>query len=271
MRAPVVLDLPGFLGRVVLDFKSSTAMTKFQGTIEDLKTIVTGTGYDGDWRELPGGQHQFHSTDKAILNWWQSNQTILFQGPEPAKSAFRSTFEAACGSDFAVPVAREAAAAVLASRTVFVVHGHDETSREQLERILLILGLEPFVLQNTAADGMTIIEALERQIGHTPEAKFGIVLMTPDDMGYPQADGPDAVKPRARQNVIMEMGMLLSSLTREKVVILVKGHVELPSDAQGIIYLNFNDHVREVMPRLAQRLSAAGFELDPDRVARASI
>ena len=246
-------------------------MNKFQGSIEDLRVTVTGTGYDGEWRELPSGQHQFRSTDEAILNWWEGKQTIQFQGPEPARSAFQSAFGAACGSDLAVSVAPPAAAVPAKPQTVFVVHGHDDASREQLERILLILGLEPFVLQDTGGDGMTIIEALEKQIGHTPEAEFGIILMTPDDVGYAQAEGPDAAQPRARQNVILEMGMLLSSLTRDRVAILVKGHVELPSDAQGIIYMHFNDHVKEIVPKLTQRLRAAGFELDADRISKASV
>jgi predicted nucleotide-binding protein len=111
---------------------------------------------------------------------------------------------------------------------------------------------------------------MERQIGRTPEAEFGIVLMTPDDVGYAKRDGEQAAKPRPRQNVIMEMGMLLSSLTRERVAILVKGFVEQPSDAHGIIYLHFNDHVKEVVPRLAERLRTAGFCLDPSRITRAA-
>jgi predicted nucleotide-binding protein len=156
------------------------------------------------------------------------------------------------------------------SSWLFVVHGHDETAREQLERILLLLGLEPFVLQNTAGGGLTIIEALERQIGKEPEAKFGIVLMTPDDMGYAFREGDTRIQPRARQNVVMEMGMLLSSLTRNKVVILVKGHIEQPSDAHGIIYLHFNNHVKEVVPRLTERLRSAGFDIDADKITRAA-
>ena len=35
---------------------------------------------------------------------------------------------------------------------------------------------------------------------------FGIVLMTPDDKGYADRDGSQATQPRARQNVVLEMG-----------------------------------------------------------------
>jgi predicted nucleotide-binding protein len=107
-------------------------------------------------------------------------------------------------------------AAVAGGGTVFVVHGHDPGAREQLELVLHKLGLQPFVLQNTDGGGLTIIESLERMIGKNATSSFGIVLLTPDDMGYAKQDGEAEAKPRARQNVILEMGMLLASLTRER-------------------------------------------------------
>lgn len=164
-----------------------------------------------------------------------------------------------------------APAKVEAKGKVFVVHGHDQTSREQLELILHKLGLDPFVLQNTGGAGLTIIEALEQEIGpNSAEVKFGIVLLTPDDFGYSKTDGSDKAQPRARQNVVLEMGMLLSSIGRKNVAILKKGHVDVPSDAQGILYLGFNDHVKEVVPRLVDRLTHAGFVLDPSSITKAS-
>jgi Predicted nucleotide-binding protein containing TIR-like domain len=78
------------------------------------------------------------------------------------------------------------------------------------------LGLEPYVLQVTGGGGDTLIEALEWMIGKSALSSFGIVLATPDDLGYLKVEKPEDAKPRARQNVIMEMGMLLSSLTRRR-------------------------------------------------------
>jgi predicted nucleotide-binding protein len=68
----------------------------------------------------------------------------------------------------------------------------------------------------------------------------------------------------------MEMGMLLASLTRERVAILQKGFVEHPSDTAGIIYLPFNEHVKEVVPKLAARFQAVGIHLDGAAIAHAS-
>ena len=121
-------------------------------------------------------------------------------------------------------------------------------------------------MQVTGGGGDTLIEALERQIGKTAQSSFGIVLATPDDLGYLKTETSEDAKPRARQNVIMEMGMLLASLTRKRCAILQKGFVELPSNMGGVIAIPFNDHVREAVPKLVQRLQEAGFKLDPTAI-----
>lgn len=66
---------------------------------------------------------------------------------------------------------------------VFVVYGHDKTARNQLQRLLEELNLEPIFLDNQPIGGRTVIEQLMEYI---PCANFGIVLMTPDDIGYPK-------------------------------------------------------------------------------------
>jgi predicted nucleotide-binding protein len=94
--------------------------------------------------------------------------------------------------------------------------------------------------------------------------------MTPDDVGYSKGDGPDKAEPRARQNVVLEMGMLISALGRANIAILKKGHLEVPSDANGILYIPYNDHMKETVPRLADRLRSAGFILTPENITKAS-
>ena len=151
------------------------------------------------------------------------------------------------------------------------MHGHDTEALNQLELILRRLELEPFILQNTAGGGLTIIEALEKEIGPRPgAARFGIVLLTPDDVGYASSDGATHAKPRARQNVVLEMGMLISAIGRQNVLILKKGDIEIPSDAHGIIYAQFTAHVKEIIPKLVLRLHTARFELSADAIGKAS-
>jgi len=244
-------------------------MSKFKGSLEHLRTWVNAAGYSGTWSEIANG-HQFRADNGAILNWFPKTGTLQFQGPETERERLRSDLEVASPATARSSVASEVTAAS-GSKKLFVVHGHDNDAREQLELVLHRLRLDPFVLANTGGGGLTIIEALEKEIGPQPgSARFGIVLMTPDDMGYAKAAGPEKTEPRARQNVVLEMGMLIAALGRPNVAILKKGHIEIPSDASGIIYIPFNDHVRETVPRLVDRLRAAGFELDPDCITRAS-
>jgi predicted nucleotide-binding protein len=103
-------------------------------------------------------------------------------------------------------------------------------------------------------------------IGKTAQSAFGIVLLTPDDLAYLKGEKPEDAKPRARQNVIMEMGMLLASLTRKRCAILQKGFIEIPSNMGGVIVIPFNDHVKEAVPKLVQRLQEAGYKLDPTAI-----
>ena len=251
-----------------------------KGSLQDLQTIIKGCGFEVESVAEQEHAIQIRTTDGAIVNWYRATGTLVFQG----KRDSRDRLEAAWGSyTGARPIASRATegadlipdpvapATQTANKKVFVVHGHDTNAREQLELVLHKLGLDPFVLANTGGGGLTIIEALEAEIGpKSTQARFGIVLMTPDDMGYSKADGPTNVQARARQNVVLEMGMLISAVGRPNVAILKKGHIEVPSDAQGILYIPFNEHVKETVPKLADRLRAAGFVLNPECITRAS-
>lgn len=262
-------------------------MDKFHGGFSDLEALLTDLGYQGQWVD-DNDKKVFRSEDRAILNWWPSTGTLQTQGPAVARNMLEVAVTRALQEDSpvsdissstgtAVPVHTLSRPAISedsstgSSEKVFVVYGHDEDASEQLELVLRRLGLNPFVLGNTGGGGLTIIEALEAEIlSPAPGKRFGIVLLTPDDMGYKHGDGPDNAEPRARQNVVMEMGMLLAAFGRKRVAILKKGHVEVPSDAAGIIYLSFNSHVREAAAKLCQRLVEAGFVLSSDSIAKVS-
>ena len=70
--------------------------------------------------------------------------------------------------------------------------------------------------------------------------------------------------------MILEMGMVMASLGRARMAILQKGALERPSDTDGILKIEFNEHVREIAPKLIQRLQAVGFKIDPQAAAAAS-
>ena len=123
------------------------------------------------------------------------------------------------------------------------------------------------MLIKDAGTGGTLIEELEGKIGKEGSAVFGIVIMTPDDIGYAVRDGADKARNRARQNVILEMGMMLASLTRKNVAILRHVSIEQPSDADGIKYIAFDKDIAECTQQLAQRFMNSGFDIDPKRLA----
>ena len=250
---------------------------KFEGSPQDLETVVSALGRTIKSSSDKGNMHQIKTNEGETINLYR-NSTLQVQGNPAIKAKFEEDFNQYSGNPSAQPSepAQHATPETIAASTsqqkqVFVVHGHDETAKEQLELVLHKLGIDHFILANSGGGGLTIIEALEANIGQNSTAtSFGIVLMTPDDMGYAQNSGSESIQPRARQNVVLEMGMLISSIGRRNIAILVKGHLERPSDADGILYIPFNNHVKETVPRLAARLKESGFVLNPDKVAHAS-
>jgi len=242
----------------------------FKGKFEVLQTMVASLGRAGAWSDVSNGK-QFRANDGAKLNWFESTGTVTVQGPKEIKDRFEADLILAFEQGVTTSTHPSSPLSTSSKTRVFVVHGHDDAAREQLELVLHRLSLDPFVLANTGGGGMTIIEALEREIrADHSGVHFGIVLLTPDDVGYAKADGPKSGEPRARQNVVLEMGMVIAALGRPNVAILKKGHIEIPSDAHGIIYIPFNDHVREAVPRLVDRLRKAGFTIGADAITRAS-
>jgi CheY-like chemotaxis protein len=125
----------------------------------------------------------------------------------------------------------------------FIVHGHDEATKLALKNYVQnTLGWpEPIVLHERPSQGRAIIEKFER---YAAEAQVVFVLLTPDDSAADPASG-NAVKRRARQNVIFEMGYFLGALGRRsgRVLLLHKGPLDLPSDIAGVVYVDISGGV----------------------------
>ena len=141
------------------------------------------------------------------------------------------------------------------SRDVFVVHGSDDGTKETVARFLSQLKLNPIILHERADKSRTIIEKFEQE--HR-SASFAVVLMTPDDLG--QKKGETSSKPRARQNVILELGFFLGKLGREKVFVLYDPSVEMPYDYSGVLYTKLNDENWKL--KLVKELKGAGIDVD---------
>ncbi len=143
---------------------------------------------------------------------------------------------------------------------VFVVYGHDKNARTQLEAMLRRWDLEPLILDQLPSDGETIIEKLEK---YTNQADFGIVLATPDDIGYAKNNEANK-KYRVRQNVVLELGMLLATKGRSKVAILLSQSedMESPSDINGLIYIPFKENVEDAALSLAKEMNRNGYTIE---------
>ena len=143
---------------------------------------------------------------------------------------------------------------------VFIVHGHDGESVLSVERCLDRLGTQPIVLRDLPGSGKTIIEKFEH---YASGSCFAVVLLTPDDLGGKNED-PPSLNPRARQNVIFELGFFFAKLGRPRVVGLVKegrAKLDLPSDSLGIQYIHM-DSGKGWQLELAKELENAGITVD---------
>lgn len=141
-------------------------------------------------------------------------------------------------------------------RRVFVVHGHDDGAKEAVARYLTKLELDPVVLHEQPNRGQTVIEKVE---AHSDVA-FAVVLFTADDVGYPAGKTGDA-KARARQNVVLELGFFMAALGRDRVCVLYKSGVEIPSDYAGVLYHQMDD-AGAWRFLLAREIKAAGLDVD---------
>jgi hypothetical protein len=148
------------------------------------------------------------------------------------------------------------------NKKVFVVHGHDAGMRLDIADVLTALGLEPIILSDQPGQSRTIIEKFE----HHADVDFAVALLSPDDVGRAKDSKPKDGKPRARQNVILELGYFVGSLGRQKVCALKKGNVEVPSDFVGVEYIDF-DVAGGWKLRLVKELKAAGYEVDAGKLA----
>jgi predicted nucleotide-binding protein len=118
-------------------------------------------------------------------------------------------------------------------KKVFIVHGHDDSLKNEVFIFLTNEGFQPVILHHEANEGQTIIEKLEK---HISSVSYAVVLYTACDEG--KAKNETELKKRARQNVVLEHGWLMSKLSRKYVAAIVEDGVEFPGDLSGVVRIS---------------------------------
>lgn len=210
-------------------------------------------------KEDPGNRARHRSTVRKLNEILEAeNLEIALDGPNPVirdleTSEPESTQEVndnPASSDPARPVTN-------ASNEIFVVHGRDTGTKDTVARFLERIKMQPVILQELDDDGITVIEKFER---HAERVGFAIVLFTPDDIGALKGEFDNA-KPRARENVIFELGYFIGKLGRSRVRVLTKGEVEILSDYSGVIRIPMEDNDAWKL-HLVRELRRAGYAVD---------
>ncbi|NPU10924.1 nucleotide-binding protein [Bradyrhizobium sp. 83002] len=147
------------------------------------------------------------------------------------------------------------------SNKVFLVHGRDEASKNEVHLFLKAIDLDPIILHLRPNKGRSLLTKFKEESGG---ADFAVVLMTPDDEGGIAGSG--ASQRRARQNVVFELGYFIGKLGPTHVAALVKGEIEKPSDFDGIAYIPYDSNWKTT---LARELLAAKIPFDPAKVLTA--
>jgi len=143
------------------------------------------------------------------------------------------------------------------STKVFLVHGHEQGIVHECARLIERFGLTAVILHEQPNEGRTVIEKFE----HHADAGFAVVFLTADDVGGIKGQEQ---KPRARQNVIFELGFFSGKLGRRKTCALYREGVELPSDYNGVLYISIEKEDWKM--KVAQEMKVAGLDVDLNKV-----
>lgn len=143
---------------------------------------------------------------------------------------------------------------IVNSKEIFIIHGHNEAKRRELESLLKErFMLEPVVLAEKPDQGLTIIEKFEK---YASNCSYAFALFTPDDIV--SSGGQQYFQ--ARPNVIFELGWFYANLGRSRVCILDQESEQskIFSDLQGIMRMQFKENISERFMEIERELKSVG-------------
>ncbi|MBK3573003.1 nucleotide-binding protein [Streptomyces sp. MBT65] len=157
-------------------------------------------------------------------------------------------------------------------RSVFVVHGRDEEVRQAMFGLLRRLDLRPLEWEELVRATGKPSPFLGEVVMNAPaQAQAALVLLTPDDvaklhphlLGNRERDDETQLTGQPRQNVLIELGMVLMAYP-ERTVIVEVGRLRHVADTAGINVIRF-DGTEASLAKIAARLKLAGCQLDDSR------
>ncbi len=152
------------------------------------------------------------------------------------------------------------------SGRVFLLHGRNDRWKQAVANLLEQTGShEVAVLNERPGDRMALGSSFER---HSPGSRYAVILLTADDIAAPrlESEREPFYSPRAHQEVVFAMGILVAALTPRFLCVLYEDGVELPCDLDEVTYLRL-DQAGGWQTKLLLALRGAGFDYDLNRLA----
>ncbi len=154
---------------------------------------------------------------------------------------------------------------IMDSKKIFIVHGHDQEMLDDVE--LFLRRLEPekldvTILKQKPDKGRTIIEKFEEE---SEGCGFALVLFSPDEKTKLNNDDKKNARYsllRPHPNTIFELGYLRAMLGKERVVLLVKGKIDILSDYSGILHKKYEKVDLTWKQKVVKELQNVGFDVN---------
>ena len=135
---------------------------------------------------------------------------------------------------------------------VFFVHNDDNIIAQEILDFIEKHNFKPIILKDLAKAGKTLIDEIE----NVPDINYAIVVLTPDEIGGKEREN---LQFRASQNVILELGIFVGKLGRNRVSGIRDESITLPEDFHGFEYIVY-DPKGKWQHQLMKQLKAAGFK-----------
>jgi len=140
----------------------------------------------------------------------------------------------------------------LNSTKILLIHGRSKDWLYVKDFVENQLSIETIVMRGVFSQGLSLPEKFE-QLAFP--VRGAIVLATPDDLGKASIDSNgDLIEKantklclRARQNIWLEYGWIWGALGRNRILLISKGEVEIPSDLKGIEFYNYKKNPIEIL------------------------